>query len=140
MTTTIIRLRGHGDCDATHSPSGASLVTSKSPQFGGSGASFSSTDLLAVALGTCIATDIEPVAARHGIDLQAIEILVEKRMSIQPKRIDALDVTIDIHVPVDDQLLTRLRNAANACLVQRSLSPAIACEIRFRTASRPPLA
>jgi uncharacterized OsmC-like protein len=140
MTTTVIRLRSHGDCDAIHPASGTSLATSKSPQFGGSGASFSSTDLLAVALGTCIATDIEPVAARHGIDLQAIEIFVDKRMSIQPKRIDAFDVTVVIHAPVDDPLLTRLRNAANACLVQRSLHPSIACAIQFRTASSPPLA
>jgi len=127
--TLTIRLAGSGDCRVHHVPTGVTIDTSKSPAFGGSGRSFSSTDLLAAALGSCIATDLEPVAVRHGVPLEHIRIDVDKRLSLSPKRIESFTVRIIITAPVEASILTRLRNAADACLVQRSLDAAIPCEI-----------
>jgi uncharacterized OsmC-like protein len=107
------------------------MTTSKSPAFGGTGSSFSSTDLLAVALGTCIATDIEPVAERNGLALREIRIEVEKELSLQPKRVVSLTTHVRLPTSVDDILVVKLQRAAALCLVQRSLSPDIRCDITF---------
>ena len=124
-----IRLLGAGECDVRHAASGARLHTSKSTAFGGLGRSFSSTDLIGAALGSCIATDLEPVAVRHGLAPADITILVEKELSGAPKRIESFTVTVTLPATVDDVLLVKLERAARLCLVQRSLSPDIACTV-----------
>jgi uncharacterized OsmC-like protein len=126
-----IRLLGAGECDVRHAPSGAQLHTSKSPAFGGLGRSFSSTDLIGAALGSCIATDLEPVAVRHGLALADIAILVAKELSGAPKRIESFTVTVTLPATVDDVLLVKLQRAARLCLVQRSLNADIACTVTF---------
>jgi len=131
MAQITIALEGAGDCTAVHGGSGTSLRTSKSPAFGGSGRSFSSTDLLGVALGTCIATDLEKVAERNGLDLADIRLDVDKTFAESPKRIDRFDVKVRLPESVDDVLLLKLRRAAAACLVQRSLNDAITIDVAF---------
>ena len=131
MPGILISLSGAGDCVADHEASGTTLQTSKSPEFGGSGASFSSTDLLSVALGTCIATDLEPVAERHGIALDQIRVEVVKRLGERPKRVEAFTVSVRLPAGVDDLLALKLRRAAGHCLVQRSLHPDIDCTVDF---------
>jgi uncharacterized OsmC-like protein len=129
MSTVVIRPLGRGECEIVHSPSGAQLRSSKSAQFGGLGTSFSSTDLLSAALGSCIATDLEPVAERNGLAPDAIRIEVDKRMTLTPKRIEAMRVTITVPPSVDDTLFLKLERAAQHCLVQRSLSPDVHCAV-----------
>lgn len=126
-----ITLRGDGECDVRHAPSDARLLTSRPPEFGGTGSSFSSTDLLAAALGACIATDIETLAVRHGIELSAIEIEVGKELSRQPKKVEAFRVVI--RVPgIDDGMRLRLERASGHCLVRRSLDPGIRVSVEVR--------
>ncbi len=124
-----VTLSGDGECSILHTPTGVTVDTSKSPAYGGLGRSFSSTDLLAAALGSCIATDIEPVAIRHGVPLDRITIEVDKRLSVKPRRIDAFDVRVTVTAAIREDVAARLRRAAHACLVQRSLDPAIACTV-----------
>jgi uncharacterized OsmC-like protein len=131
-----VRLVGAGECDVRHAPSGAQLRTSKSPAFGGLGRSFSSTDLIGAALGSCIATDLEPVAARNGLALADIAIRVDKQLGGAPKRIESFTVTIVLPATVDDVLMVKLERAARLCLVQRSLSPDIACTVAFTREAR----
>lgn len=116
-----VRLAGGGECTVVHALSGATLRTAKSPQYGGSGRSFSSTDLLAVAMATCIATDLEPVAERNGVAPARISIHASKTLSTAPKRVAALDVVVHVEGDVDDTTLLKLRRAADACVVQRAL-------------------
>ena len=136
MAGILITLRGGGDCLARHGDTGVELHTSKSPAFGGSGVSFSSTDLLGVALGTCIATDLEPVAERHGLPLDEITVEVEKRFGEAPKRIESMTVSVRLPAGVDDVLALKLRRAAGHCLVQRSLSADIRCSVDFYRGGR----
>jgi len=111
---------------------GVELRTSKSPEYGGTGGSFSSTDLLAVALGTCIATDVEPVAERHGIDVRSMRVRVTKVLSVQPKRIESLSVVVEVPAGVPPDVVVRLERAAGHCLVHRSLSPDVDVRVRVR--------
>jgi uncharacterized OsmC-like protein len=129
MSHLDIELLGGGDTVITHLESGARVQSSKSPSFGGSGQSFSSTDLLAAALGSCIATNVEPVAERHRVAFERIRIRVEKTMSVEPKQIDALDVHIIVEGDTPPDVLLRFDRAAHHCLVHKSLAEHIAVGI-----------
>lgn len=123
MTESIVEIRpvGGGDCVVRHAPSGAEMRTSKSPAYGGRGTSFSSTDLLAAALGSCIATDLEPVAERHGVHPESMTVRVAKALTVRPKRLQSLAVEVEVSGPVADAVLKRLERAAQHCLVHRSI-------------------
>ena len=122
MSAIDIKLVGEEQCDIVHRDSGTAIRSSKSPAYGGAGGTFSSTDLLAAALGSCIATNVEPVAERHGIGLDALSIVVTKTLETSPKRIAALDVHVAVGTPVEPDVLTRLARAADHCLVHRALA------------------
>ena len=67
-------------CRATHGPSKAELLTDAPVDNQGKGESFSPTDLVATALGTCIATTMGIFAKRHEIDLRGMRVSVKKEM------------------------------------------------------------
>jgi uncharacterized OsmC-like protein len=131
-----IRLVGRGECVVRHRATGVEVRTSKSPEYGGTGTSFSSTDLLAAALGTCIATDLEAVAERHGIEPGSMRIGVTKALSVQPKRIESLAVEVEVPAGVPPDVRVRLERAAGHCLVHRSLSADIEVRVRVRARDR----
>jgi len=118
-------------CLVRHEASGAELVTDVTPQYGGGGTSFSSTDLVGVALGTCIGSSISPVAEREGLSLEQFRIAVEKTLSASPRRIERLDVTIAIPSGLTEIQERKIRNAAATCAVHRSLHGSIDIEVRF---------
>ncbi|MDB4423191.1 OsmC family protein, partial [Rhodopirellula sp.] len=73
-------------CEATHGPSGEKLSTDAPTDNGGKGESFSPTDLVATALGTCVMTILGLVAERHDLDLGGTQIQVTKEMITEPVR------------------------------------------------------
>ena len=126
-----------GKWRVVHTASGASVTTDLPPEYGGSGSSFSATDLLAAALGVCIATNIDSVAERHGVPLDALAVAVEKTLTVNPKRLAGLDVTVRCSEPVAAGVLERLERAASHCLVHRSLHRDVAVTVTFQTAGQP---
>jgi len=129
MAAIHIHLLGDGSCRVEQEASGATLITDTTPEYGGKGRSFSSTDLVGVALGTCIATSIEKVAQRMGIEPEAIRIGVDKVLATNPKRIARLTVTIFTPRILAEPESRKLRKAAEACTVARSLSDVV--EVRL---------
>jgi len=120
--------------DATHGPSGMTLHTDAPVDNGGQGKSFSPTDLMATALGTCVLTIIGLFADRHEIDLDGATVEVSKEMITRPhRRIGKLRTTVTIPVGVvgDQQLRTRMEAAARKCPVHQSLHPEIDAPIEF---------
>ena len=123
-------------CAATHGPSGATLSTDAPVDNHGRGESFSPTDLVATALGSCVMTIMGIVAERNQIDLTGIRIRVSKEMIQQPiRRIGRLPVTVTIpakkaaKVSAADR--TKLETAARHCPVHQSLHPDIDSPIDF---------
>src|SRR5262245_63925363 len=87
-------------CVATHGPSGTKLTTDAPVDNHGKGESFSPTDLVATALGTCVMTLMGIVAQRNNLDIAGTKVHVVKEMIQQPvRRIGALRVTVT--VPAD---------------------------------------
>jgi uncharacterized OsmC-like protein len=123
-----IKLSYEGDlhCSATHTPSGNTLVTDAPVDNNGRGESFSPTDLVATALGACMATVIGIVARRKEIAVEGMAITVRKAMSEDaPRRISRLELDLDIPLPADHPDRPLLESAARGCPVHHSLHPDI---------------
>ncbi len=121
-------------CTATHGPSGSKLSTDAPVDNGGKGAAFSPTDLVGIALSTCLLTIMGKVADRHGWDLRGTRVHVVKEMASAPlRRIASLKVTITLpkarEWSADDR--ARLRNAAETCPVKQSLHADVQMPIEF---------
>lgn len=119
---------------AKHGPSGAELVTDAPKDNGGKGESFSPTDLVATALGTCVVTILGLVADRHEVDLKGTKVHVTKEMVADPvRRIGSLKTVVTIPAGrVDDtKMRERLEKAARKCPVHKSLHPDTDAPIDF---------
>jgi uncharacterized OsmC-like protein len=117
---------------AVHGPSGAGILTDAPVDNHGKGEAFSPTDLVAGALGSCMATIIGIVAQRKNIDLTGLRIDVEKHMTTTPpRRIDRLEVDIHLPLPADHPDRALLENAALTCPVHHSLLAEIEKPVRF---------
>lgn len=133
MVKTSIHYEGGLRCDATHGPSGQKLFTDAPVDNHGKGESFSPTDLVSTALGSCMATIMGIAADRHQIDLKGMHIEVAKEMSTDaPRRIARLTTVIEVPLPADHPHRELLERAALTCPVHHSLHPDIEKPIEFR--------
>jgi putative redox protein len=123
-----IKLSYEGDlhCNAVHGPSGKILETDAPLDNNGRGEAFSPTDLVATALGACMATVIGIVAKRKEIAVEGMKVAVRKHMSEDmPRRIKKLELDLDIPLPASHPDRKILESAANGCPVHHSLHPDI---------------
>ncbi len=120
---------------ATHAPSGAELITDAPVDNCGKGESFSPTDLVATALGTCMLTIIGIVAERHGWEVLGASARVEKLMTADPvRRIGSLSVVITVPGERSTKEQELLEKAALTCPVHRSLLGDIEIPVSFEFA------
>ncbi len=127
-----VTYQGELRCEAQHGPSKAQLVTDAPVDNQGKGASFSPTDLVATALGSCMLTIMGIVAQRHAIELKGATIKVEKHMVADPaRRIGRLPVTITVPGPLDEKQRKLLMAAAEGCPVHRTLGERVEMPITW---------
>ena len=126
MTKILCRYEGDLHCEAEHSFSGVKLHADAPLDHDGLGETFSPTDLLATALGTCILTARGITAKRRGWNLGEVKADVEKIMTVEgPRRIEALEVNLTMTDGLTDDQLCLLRKVVNTCPVKRNLEPSI---------------
>lgn len=132
MVTITMLYQGELRTQATHGPSRTQLVTDAPVDNQGKGASFSPTDLVATALGTCMLTTMGIVARRHGWVLDGASATVEKHMVADPeRRIGKLTVALRIPGAFDEKARTILERTAFTCPVHKSLSPRVEIPVTF---------
>lgn len=134
MSVTIqVRYLGELRCEAQHGPSGSLLRTDAPTDNQGRGELFSPTDMVAVALATCMLTLMGIAAQRRGIDIDGATAQVEKRMIADPdRRIAALPVTITLPRALGTAERALLERAALTCPVSKSLDPRVEKPVEFR--------
>lgn len=123
-----IKLTYEGDlhCSAIHLPSGNILVTDAPLDNNGRGEAFSPTDLVATALGACMATVIGIVAKRKELPVEGMAISVRKFMSDdQPRRIKRLELDLQVPLPGSHPDRKVFESAARGCPVHHSIHPDI---------------
>jgi putative redox protein len=121
-------------CTATHGPSSSTLATDAPVDNGGRGAAFSPTDLVATALGTCMATVMGLVARRSNLNIDGLQIQVIKEMTADPvRRIGSLKTRLVFPrgKPLSPADRAKLEGAARACPVKQSLHPDVKLPVEF---------
>lgn len=123
-------------CSATHLPSGSTIWTDAPVDNNGLGQSFSPTDLVATALGSCMATVMGIVAERKGVSLAGLNVNVRKYMSEDaPRRISKLEIDMNMPIPASHPEAKILEAAARGCPVHHSLNPEIQTVFNWNWAS-----
>jgi putative redox protein len=132
MVTIQLEYQGDLHCKAVHEPSGTELSTDAPRDNQGRGESFSPTDLVATALGTCILTTMAIAARTQNLDVSGSTATVQKEMTTSaPRRIARLDVKIRVPQALSSENQQKLERAAHTCPVHKSLHPEVQSPIEF---------
>ena len=119
MVEMQIAYEGNLRTTIIHEPSGARLITDAPKDNQGEGQSFSPTDLVASALGSCMLTIMGIDARNFKIDITGATVRVQKEMVANPvRRIGKL--TVEITVPTkttqEQQRKLRKRRCTAPCI------------------------
>ncbi len=126
MVSIQLTYEGSLHCTAVHEPSGSTISTDAPLDNNGLGQAFSPTDLLATALGSCMATVIGIVAKRKELAVEGMTVAVRKYMSEDlPRRIKRLELDLSIPLAADHPDRKLLESAAMSCPVHHSIHPEI---------------
>jgi putative redox protein len=119
-------------CELTHGPSGTVIHSEAPKDNGGTGGSFSPTDLVGAALASCAVTTMALAASRENVPWGEARARVEKRMTPPPRRIGelALEITMPRELPAGQR--ARFEQIARECPVARSLHPDLEVPMTFR--------
>ena len=138
MVEISVKYEGDLHCFAIHGPSRAELFTDAPKDNLGKGEAFSPTDLAATSLGVCMLTTMAIVAAKQSLDLDLLgsRATVRKHMTAtSPRRIQKLEVTMEIPLPKTLPSRATLEEAALNCPVALSLHPEIEKTVTFSWSS-----
>ncbi len=127
-----IAYEGSLHCKLTHGPSGVSISTDAPKDNQGKGEAFSPTDLVAVALGSCILTTMAIYAKRHEKELGKMTAQVTKEMSTEaPRRISKISVKITMPKGLSEEERKNYERVATSCPVHKSLHPDTQADVTF---------
>ena len=117
---------------STHLASNTEIITDAPVDNNGKGESFSPTDLVATALGTCMITVMGIYAEKNGILMPNVYSRTNKVMSSSPRKISKLKIEIIFEGNQLSELEKQsLKNVALNCPVAKSLHPHLKQEIEF---------
>lgn len=132
MVQIDIKYLGDLRTEATHEPSGVTALTDAPKDNQGLGRSFSPTDLLATALGSCMLTIMGIVARREGVELHGASVRVVKQMTTSgPRRVARLGCAFHLPAHLTPAQRLKLQNAAVTCPVHQSLHPELSVEVEY---------
>lgn len=135
MVAIDVVYEGDLHTQARHGPSGNTLTTDAPKDNEGRGESFSPTDLVATALGTCMITIMGIAARRKDLALEGARVRVTKLMAMDPaRRIGKLEVVFDLPGGFSEADKKVLERAALACPVHKSLHPDVDIPVTFNYA------
>ena len=117
---------------STHLASNIEIITDAPVDNNGRGESFSPTDLVATALGTCMITVMGIYAEKNGILMPNVYSRTNKVISSSPRKISKLKIEIIFEGnQLSEVEKQSLKNVALNCPVAKSLHPDLKQEIEF---------
>ena len=131
MTSTVKYL-GDLRTESTHLSSGKKIISDAPIDNHGKGEAFSPTDLVATSLASCMLTIIGIYCQNHAIEFKNGHVEVEKIMGTNPRRIEKINLNIDLSENRWDET-TRLKviAAGKACPVAKTLEGNVLMEFNF---------
>ena len=132
MTSQII-YKADLRTEATHIQSGTLIETDAPSDNQGKGERFSPTDLVVVALGTCMVTTMAIKARTMGIEMDGTKLDVTKIMASDPRRISKIIVHVffPAGLTADEKQRELLEKTARTCPVERTLHPDVELDMQF---------
>lgn len=109
----------------------------RSEREAGGGAHVRSTDLLLMALGSCMLGTISTYAQRKGIAVRRMEALLEHDEVQGPERVGAVRLKLLIDGEVSPKEAVILRRVANTCKIHSTLHHGAQVEIGFEWTADP---
>jgi len=113
--------------EATHLLSGSKLITDAPTDNHGKGASFSPTDLVAAALGSCMVTVMGIASRTHHFNIDGTKLVITKIMTREnPRRIE--EIVIELTFPrgdYPDKVKKIIEFTVKNCPVALSLHPVV---------------
>ncbi len=116
---------------AVHGPSSSQLATDAPVDNRGRGESFSPTDLLATALGTCMFTLMGITAREEGWPIEGARLAIDKQMAAEPRRVGRLVLRFEMPGGLGPSAQETLERVARTCPVAQSIHPGIELEVEF---------
>jgi putative redox protein len=124
MASVTIEYQGDLHCRAVHELSGTALTTDAPRDNHGKGESFSPTDLVATALGSCILSVMGIKARMLNVDIRGATAAVDKEMANAPARkIKKISVKVRVPHQLSNEHRQALEAAAYTCPVHKSMHP-----------------
>jgi uncharacterized OsmC-like protein len=132
MNTSELVYQGELRTLAKHIYSGTEIFTDAPLDNHGKAQSFSPTDLVAVALASCIITTIGILLSHEKLSLEGSKLAVRKIMVSNPRRIGGLELEIEIaDKNLSEEQKNKIETIAHTCPVAKSLHPDIEQRIVF---------
>jgi len=132
MTSKVTYL-GNLRTSCTHLASGNTIITDAPVDNHGKGEAFSPTDLVATSLASCMMTIMGIYCQEHKIDFKACEATVFKVMASSPRRIEKVQVEMDLSGNNwDEKTRNKVIAAGKACPVARTLEGNVELEFIFK--------
>ena len=132
METMYTIYTGELRTESKHLKSGSTIISDAPPDNQGKGEAFSPTDLLCVALATCMATLMGIAANTHSLKIDGMKLRIVKKMLSNPRKVG--EVQIDFDMPANSFNAKEkdiLERAARTCPVALSLHPDLIQNVHF---------
>ena len=133
MATSEIIYTGELRTEATHLRSGSNLITDAPLDNQGKGEFFSPTDLIATALGSCMATIMGIAARTHKFNIDGAKLEITKVMTQEPPR-KISEIIVNMTFPPGNYTEPQkkiLENISRTCPVALSLHPDVKQTVRL---------
>ncbi len=132
MSEMVIWYEGNLSTRTAYSHGESEIITDAPKDNQGLGRTFSPTDLVAVALGSCALTLMGIAANRLNINIGNTRLTVVKQMASKPpRRISVLHLEIFCPYVFTEEETQTLIQAVETCPVKQSLHPEISQEFVF---------
>ena len=132
MATVETTYLGDLRTENIHVQSGTKILTDAPTDNQGKGEAFSPTDLLAVALGTCMLTTIAIKTRNDGINIDGAKCSVTKIMSsTPPRKVAEIQIKMQFPQQYSEQQQKLLEDIALTCPVYLSLHPDLVKTVDF---------
>lgn len=132
MATIKSEYKGGLRTSAIHIKSGNEFLTDAPVDNNGKGETFSPTDTVAAALGSCMMTVMAIAGEKKGINMDGMRLETTKVMAANPRRISALQVEFHWdNCPLDEPQKEWIKDIGLNCPVALSLHPDLRQEVNF---------
>lgn len=131
MATVETTYVGELRTENIHLQSGTQILTDAPTDNQGKGEAFSPTDLLAVALGTCMLTTIAIKTRNDGINIDGAKCSVTKVMASNPRRVAEIQIKLNFPQQYAENEQKLLEEIALTCPVYLSLHPDLKKTVDF---------